>query len=105
METPELDVFEARLQALGLTNPHVTPERLRGVVADVEFIRPSSAPTLTLCVLTLENGFNVVGESACADPANFNEGIGKELAYKNALNHVWPLEGYLLKQKLYEEFA
>ena len=58
---------------------------------------------LTVCCLTLQNGFNVTGESACASPANFNQQIGEKVAFDNAKQKIWPLAGYLLKQKLYEQ--
>lgn len=58
---------------------------------------------LTFCVLVLENGFTVTGESACASPENFNEEIGRQIAYDNAIDKVWLLEGYLLKQNLHEQ--
>lgn len=61
-----------------------------------------SMDLLTFCVLVLENGFTVTGESACASPENFNEEIGRKIAYDNAIDKVWLLEGYLLKNKLYE---
>lgn len=57
---------------------------------------------LTFCVLILKNGFTVTGESACASPENFNEEIGKKIAYANAREKIWMLEGYLLKEKLYQ---
>lgn len=57
--------------------------------------------TLTFCVLTLENGYTVTGESACVDPTNFDEQIGKDLAKKQAVDKIWNLEGYLLKQQLH----
>ena len=56
--------------------------------------------TLTFCVLVLENGFTVTGESACASPENFDAEIGKKIAYDNAREKIWLLEGYLLKEKL-----
>lgn len=56
--------------------------------------------TTTICSLTLENGFVVNGESSCADPAAFNKEIGERFAYAFAVEKVWPLEGYLLKEKL-----
>lgn len=57
---------------------------------------------LTFCVITLKNGFTVTGESACASPENFDAEIGREIARQNAVNKVWPLMGYALKQKLSE---
>lgn len=62
-----------------------------------------SLSLLTFCVLVLENGFTVTGESACASPENFNEEIGRKIAYENAIDKVWLLEGYLLKQTLHEQ--
>lgn len=58
--------------------------------------------TLTFCVLVLENGFTVTGESACASPENFDAEIGRKIAFENARNKIWQLEGYLLKEKLYQ---
>lgn len=56
---------------------------------------------LTFCVLVLRNGFTVTGESACASPANFNAEIGRKLARDKAIEKMWALEGYLLKQMLH----
>ena len=58
--------------------------------------------TLTICRLTLVNGFIVTGESACASPENFNVEIGRQIAFDNAREKIWVLEGYLLKQKLHD---
>ncbi|ACG60367.1 hypothetical protein phiPLPE_45 [Iodobacter phage PhiPLPE] len=57
---------------------------------------------LTFCVLVLRNGFTVTGESACASAENFDAEIGRKIARENAINKVWMLEGYLLKQRLSE---
>lgn len=59
------------------------------------------AGTLTHCTITLPCGFQVTGESACIDPANFNEELGQEIARKKAVNALWPLEGYLLANDRY----
>jgi hypothetical protein len=55
---------------------------------------------LTFCVLVLRNGFTVTGESACASPENFDAEIGRKIARQNAVQKIWPLEGYLLKDRL-----
>jgi hypothetical protein len=54
----------------------------------------------TFCVLTLRNDFTVTGESACASPENFDEEIGRKVARANAVQKIWPLMGYALKEKL-----
>lgn len=90
---------EKRIQELGLKGPRVTPSRIAEVIVGEYYHRPPGT-TLTLCVLTLANGFTVTGESACADPSNFNETLGQELSRANAVGKVWALEGYLLRDRL-----
>jgi len=58
--------------------------------------------TTTICQLTLKNGFTVIGQSACIDPLEFNKATGEKVAWDNAINDVWQLEGYLLQQKRFE---
>lgn len=58
---------------------------------------------VTICIIILENGFKVEGVSACVDPANYDEKIGRECAYENAFNKIWELEGYMLRQSLHEK--
>lgn len=57
---------------------------------------------LTLCILHLRNGFTVVGHSACVSIENFNEAIGRQVARKHAIEQLWPLLGYQLKERLYQ---
>jgi len=61
-----------------------------------------SLELLTFCVLILRNGFMVTGESACVSHENFNAEIGKKIARENAVQKIWMLEGYALKNKLFE---
>lgn len=95
------DLLEQEIQAKGLTAPRLTPELVKSKVKEVNY-HVFTDTCLTVCVLTLENGFTVTGESACASPENFNQEIGESIAYKNAMGKIWALEGYLLKQRLYE---
>lgn len=80
---------------------------LEGVVgAGYSEIHPSDSQPLSLltfCVLVLENGFTVTGESACVSPEAFDAEIGKKVARANAIAKVWPLLGYVLKTKLQRE--
>ena len=77
--------------------------------ADVDTTKEQAPPPpyqshslLTFCVITLKNGFTVTGESACASPENFDAELGRKIARQNAVNKIWPLEGYLLKNKIHE---
>ena len=62
---------------------------------------PISTKLLTFCVLILRNGFTVTGESACASPENFDAEVGRKIARANAVNKIWPLMGYALKEQLH----
>ncbi len=56
---------------------------------------------LTFAVMVLNNGYTVTGQSACADPANYNAEIGGRLAIEDAKRAIWPLMGYALKEELH----
>ena len=58
---------------------------------------------LSICILVLQNGFTIIGKSAPASAANFNAELGRKLAYEDAIRQVWPLEGYLLRERLHHE--
>ena len=55
--------------------------------------------TLTVCCLTLKDGFSVIGESACLDATHFDPEIGRKVAEENATENVWKIEGYLQNYK------
>lgn len=75
----------------------VTKDSIEAKIAKVDYmVLPDS--TVTLCNITLKNGYSVRGESACVDSRNFNIEIGKGLAYKHAFDKIWSLEGYLLAE-------
>lgn len=56
---------------------------------------------LSICILSLNNGFTVIGKSAPASPANFNAELGKKLAYEDAIRQLWPLMGFALRDRLH----
>ena len=119
------DAIEAEIKAKGKTAARVTPadieanivsesyftaaEGLKGASADKpgssllpEYATYEGSPLslLTFCVIVLKNGFTVTGESACASPENFDAEIGRKVARQNAVQKIWPLMGYELKQRL-----
>ena len=79
----------------------VTKEDLEHLVARSTITYTNLAGTLTHCMVTLPCGFQVTGESACVDPANYNKELGEEIALKKVITQLWPLEGYLLANDLY----
>lgn len=112
--------IEQEIQAKGLAAPRVTPADIEANIASefyftagqaVDFVYqgviqselvPPSLDLLTFCVLVLKNGYTVTGESACASPENFDADLGRKIARQDAVNQMWPLMGYALKQKLHE---
>jgi hypothetical protein len=91
--------IEDEIRAKNLNAPRLTPELIdEQIVAEQYHVFPGT--TLTVCALTLRNGFVVTGTSAAASPENFDEEIGRKIARQNARNEIWALEGYALRNKL-----
>lgn len=92
--------IEEQIEELGLTAPRLTPEYIKSRIVSTDYhVFPNTQ--LTICCIVLKNGYTEIGESACVSPENFNVSIGRNIAYENAVEKVWKLEGYLLKQALY----
>jgi hypothetical protein len=77
---------------------------LDGMQAKVKSTTYTRLPdtTTTICQLTLENGYTVLGTSACVDPKQYNQALGEKYAYEDAINKMWPLEGYLLAEQRFQ---
>ena len=116
------ETVEDEIRRKGLTAPRVTPADIEAAIKQEHYFTaadgvrghddtayqnplPSMDPSpalnlLTFCVLVLQNGFTVTGESACASPENFDADVGKKIARANAINKIWPLMGYELRSRL-----
>ena len=58
--------------------------------------------TVTVCCLNLINGAKVIGYNyGSIDPTQQNWELGKATARAMAVEKVWELEGYLLRQRLF----
>ena len=101
MDSQTLKDTDAESAAVA-TAPRVTLEGMEAKIDEVNYLRPHGT-LLTLCVLTMDNGFHVVGESAPASAANFNAELGRKFAYENAIRQLWKLEGYALRDRLAAE--
>lgn len=97
MESQTLKATEAE-SAANATAPRVTLESMEAKIVSEDYIVHEGI--LTLCVIKMQNGFYVVGESAPASPENFNAELGRKFAYENAIRQLWKLEGYALREKL-----
>lgn len=115
--------IEREIVAKGKTAPRVTPDDLQNNIVSTHYFTAAQGvngahgaivvsnesfyalPLLTFCVLVLRNGFTVTGESAVASPVNFDAEIGRKIAYRNAVEKIWPLMGYELKCRLHHAAA
>ncbi len=92
--------IEQQIQDKGLNAPRLTPELIDRCISTEQYhVFPGT--TMTVCCLTLVNGYCVTGESAAASPENFDEEIGRQIARRNARDKIWALEGYLLRNELW----
>lgn len=99
-EKSSLEVSDAQAAAVQKTPNRVTLASINEKVETVEYVNPTLAPHFTLAIVKLKNGYVVTGQSAPADPANFDDALGKKFALEDAVRRVWPLEGYALCEKL-----
>jgi len=96
--------IEQEIQTKGLTAARITPQMIDDCIVAADYhVFPGT--TLTVCALSLRNGFQVVGESACASPENFDAELGRKIAHGNARNKIWALEGYRLRSELAQNVA
>lgn len=96
-------------------NPRVSLDDVVNSIDAIHYIHPAEAMpdpngipktdilwTMTICICVLKNGWAVQGNSAPAHPANFNEDVGRQLAYEDCIRQIWRLLGFELRQRLYE---
>jgi len=98
MTDHEADI-EREIKDKGLTGKRITPEMLEEEIVSEQF-HVFEGSCLTVCCLTLQNGFTVTGESACAVPENFDAEIGQKIARAKARERIWPLLGFRLRDQL-----
>ena len=129
MTTPD-QAIEQEIQAKGLTAPRITPADIEANIAsehyftaaegvlgaaansdgkgtkglavvEFDFASAPALPLLTFCVLVLRNGTKVVGINYGAiDPAQHSAEMGRQEARKQAIEKVWELLGFRLRDRL-----
>lgn len=113
---PTSDSLQAseELSARGATHPRISLDDINdSVVAENYFTAGEAAEALgqpvlaslhllTICVLTVKNGFTVIGKSAPASPENFDARKGQVFAREDAIRQLWPLMGFSLRDRLAE---
>lgn len=95
-----MDQETLRQELAGLPAPRVTEEAMKARIQDVRYHLDGIT---TICVIQLDNGFQVIDHSTPASPENFREEIGKHYAYERAFNQLWRLFGFLLVEDLHRQ--
>lgn len=99
--------FEYEVSPMVDGHPTVTLGDVERAISDVSYHRLTTSSgaltTVTTCLIVLDNGYTVTGESACVVPEKFNEAMGNKCAYDRAVNEIWKLLGYELRLKLNAE--
>lgn len=107
---PEITLDEAKQIVSEKAHRKVTEESIKAKIKRItysneHFKTPFESPErsincTTICMITMKNGFTVIGHSTPADPRNYNAAVGRRYAYDNAFRQLWQLEGYLLVEYL-----
>lgn len=94
--------IEQQLAARVDQAPRITPADIDAAIVKADYhVFPGT--TVTVCCLTLSNGFTTIGHSACASASNFDELVGQNIARINAREQIWALMGYALVDRLHQE--
>lgn len=83
-----------------MTNKVTIESIVQKIVGEMYIVLPDGRTTV--CMLTMKNGYTIKGMSACVDASNFDMNVGRKIAFEDAIHQIWPLEGYLLAERLHE---
>jgi|ERR1044071_851115 hypothetical protein len=100
--------IENEIKAKGLSAPRVTLEHLIANIEHTEIVKHVSqtGQVLRWAVIATANGYAVTGRPSCSvSPENDDKELGERIAIDNARAELWPLMGYALRQRIYEEGA
>lgn len=81
----------------------VRNSEVKAVIANskIEVSKMGEKTTVVHC--TLPNGFELVASSACVDPKDYAENVGKAVCMEKITDDVWKLLGYAHQQELFEK--
>lgn len=96
------EAMQAGIEAMQLKRARVTPADIDAAIVREQY-QSLEDTTITICLLTLRNGAKVLGYNYGAiDPEQQDWDIGQAEARKMAVEKIWELEGYLLREKLHQ---
>lgn len=88
------EVFE---KAYMLTTPNCTISQnmVDNFIKEIHTSKLGEKTTVVRAVLV--NGFEIVASSACVDPANYDEDMGRDICVRKIKDRMWELLGFLLQ--------
>lgn len=99
-----LRTFECEQTPLADGLPSVTLGDVERAVRTVSYTRlkdgDGNDTPVTTCLIVMDNGHKVTGQSSCVHEAKFNAELGNKYAKERAMDEVWALLGYELRLKL-----
>jgi hypothetical protein len=76
----------------------ITPEMVENSIANIEFIHRNNK--LTVCIITLKNGFMLADSMGVVRPELFDPALGEKYAKEKTLDKVWLYLGTCLQQEI-----
>jgi len=87
-----------RMKPITIKGNTVTQQEVENAIMHEAYIKQGKK--ITVCHLTLVDGFEVVGTAGVVDPDNYDPKIGNKIAKEKALDKVWQHMGSILQNKL-----
>lgn len=75
-------------------------DKLRGLITNVEY---TTVGRQIMCQLTIYNGYHEAGVAGVVDMVNFDEVLGREAAYKKALDNLASLGTFFIRDRMLAE--
>lgn len=72
-------------------------DHIEGCVVNEEYVHTHKT---SICILTLKNGFQVIGKAGVVRDELFDKEVGEKVSREKAVDQIWLLEGYLLQEKI-----
>lgn len=87
MEVQENQLLESKVS--------IGPKMVDDFIKEIHVSTLGEKTTLVRCVLV--NDFEIIESSACVDPKNYSEEMGKEICMKKIKDKIWSYLGFLLQ--------
>jgi formylmethanofuran dehydrogenase subunit C len=92
----EHEKIAVMMAELGCTGDHIDASGIKERIEEIDYQTITLAGSKFMyCGIRMKGGFVVTGQpSACMDPANWREAIGKQVSFDNTFSEIWRLEAY-----------